>query len=330
MNDVEALLTNRNLFGEKIVESVALPKELIEEALAGCFVGITTDQLVAMLYSPFQAIVDFASLCRGDKTGQKISLLFNPHRLETKTITSESVMCALQRKDFCKGLARAVSWREGANPRDLLYHVLQIGINGIQYVNEFPPALARDIYTSYNASRILDPCAGWGGRMIGAAAVGAYYHAFEPSTQTYGGLLKLGKWLEQFNTGFSYKIENKPFEEARLEHCYDIALTSPPYFDTEKYADESTQASIRYSSYCDFEDNFLMPMIDRASNVSANGIVLNVGSRRYPMENTVFKFGHRVRQFNKFRLQRDGGLRAKKNSGESFWWILGKYTDEKR
>ena len=53
------------------------------------------------------------------------------------------------------------------------YKFIGIGSGGVQYVNEFPPYLARDIYKKYikNGDKILDPCSGWGGRTLGLSSL---------------------------------------------------------------------------------------------------------------------------------------------------------------
>ncbi len=80
--------------------------------------------------------------------------------------------------------------------------------------------------------------------MIGAASIGAYYEACEPCKKTYDGLLKLGSFLKNFDTGFDYKIHNIPFEDFNTNEKYDLSFTSPPYYDTEHYDNTETQSRI--------------------------------------------------------------------------------------
>lgn len=311
-----------DLFGNPDVQPVGIQRELIVDALAKLFQGITEERLVGLLYSEFEAVVDYALLCNGGKAGQKISMLFNPHRYSTPTLNSESIISALNKEDFAKGLARAVAWKEGKYT-DLLFQVLQLGINGVQYVNEFPPHVARDVYCQYGAKRILDPCAGWGGRMIGAASVGAFYHAFEPSSKTYSGLLRLGEWLKLFKTGFDFHIEDTPFEDGRLDGQYDIALTSPPYFDTEKYSLEPTQAANRYQSADEFADKFFKPLVERCTAACKNGLVINIGSRRYPMRDWLQSIPSvKAERLAQYSLSGTSGLGKGDTDGETFWRVM--------
>ena len=305
-----------DLFGNEIVEQTPISRDMIVDALSDELRGITAAGLAGMLTNKVEAIIDFARLCNGERAGQKISLLFNPHRLATATNKSKSLVEAMQDRGFCSGLARALVWKSD-KVKELLYQCIQLGINGIQYVNEFPPHIARDVYAAYSARRILDPCAGWGGRMIGAAAVGAFYHGFEPSTKTHAGLMQLGSFLKSFGTGFDYNVECLPFEDAELTDEYDVALTSPPYYDTEHYSDEPTQARIRYSNYASFESAFLLPMVEKASSAAKNGLVLNIGSRQYPIRASIVN-RYRAEVLSAFGLSGSHGLGKEKEDGEVF------------
>ena len=305
-----------DLFGNEIVEQRPISRDLVVGALTDELRGITAAVLAGMLTNKVEAIIDFARLCSGERSGQKISLLFNPHRLATATNKSKSLVEAMNDRGFCSGLARVLAWKSD-KVNELLYQSIQLGINGIQYVNEFPPHIARDVYAAYSARRVLDPCAGWGGRMIGAASVGAFYHGFEPSTKTHAGLVQLGLFLKSFGTGFDYNVECLPFEDAVLTGEYDVALTSPPYYDTEHYSDEPTQARIRYSNYAAFESAFLLPMVEKASSAAKNGLILNIGSRQYPMRSSIVH-RYRTEVLSAFGLSGSYGLGKEKEDGEVF------------
>ena len=86
--------------------------------------------------------------------------------------------------------------------------------------------------------------------MIGASVIVDTYVACEPSERTFKGLLSLSEFLSAFRPEFGTEIVNTPYEDSDEKECfYDFALTSPPYFDTERYADEPTQSWKRYGSF---------------------------------------------------------------------------------
>jgi len=311
-----------NLFGEKVVnEKILIDREILTGLFLSELRNIDEKELVSMMYSKYEAIVDFARLCDGRKTGQKISMLFNPHRYSISAKCQKSFVESFKDESFLSGLSRASIWREKtANVKsgDLLYIALQTGINGRQNIDEFPPHGARHYYLNANAKKILDPCAGWGGRMIGAASIGAFYYGFEPATKTYEGLIKLGNFLKLFKTGFDFKVECLPFEDAKIKGMYDFALTSPPYYDTERYSDEKTNSCNRYRTYKKWLNCFFFPLIDKTLQ-HVKSFIINLGNRKYNLTNQAMK---------RFKLSEVAGLINKSchtgkeaSKGESFYLV---------
>ena len=156
--------------------------------------------------------------------------------------------------------------------------------------------------------------------MIGAASVGAFYHGFEPATNTFNGLQKLGTFLKSFQNGFDFKIENLPFEDAVLTGNYDIALTSPPYYDTEIYSDEESNSCNRYKSFEEWKNKFYFVMIEKARS-HCRQIVLNVGSRQYDLKSPLFS-KYNAREI-KTKLSGKGGLGRDESGKEGFFVIQG-------
>ena len=135
----------------------------------------------------------------------------------------------------------------------------------------YRPQMAKMVVTNLGAKRVLDPCAGWGGRMLGVVAAGAEYVAFEPNTETYEGLLNLIKLL-----GIEDKV--RIIKDSALEMDkydigeFDLILTSPPYFDLEVYSHEDTQSIKGCDTYSMWVNNFLKPLIELSiSHMKQNG-----------------------------------------------------------
>ena len=288
-----------------------------------CQSKMTGKRLVRMLYSEFEAVFDFLLLCKGARRGEKISLLFNPHRLEIPGIEKRSWVEAFNNHPTqADGLARAclsrLSTGQGKETRQLLYGIMAMNVNKAFYPFEFPPFIARRHFQSFQARSILDPCAGWGGRMIGAASVGAYYEAWEPSTKTYKGLVKLGEWLKGFETGFDFLVHHQPFEDGTVAREFDLAYASPPYFNTERYSDEPTDSANRYPTFDLWVERFYLPMIYKALERSKGGLVINIGCRRYDLRTPLNCF--RVRQLPSLMTSK-GGLGRRRTGGEAFFHI---------
>lgn len=257
--------------------------------------NLSLEEFAGLFINKTQAIEEFYKLCNGASTGKTISLLFNPHRLSTDTDKDDlSIYESLQADDKLSGLARLYLYNLETGTNNAFYSAIQRGYQNIQYVNEFPPIVARTIYSTYGKKdklRILDPCAGWGGRMIGAASIPhTYYEACEPSTKTYEGLLKLGEWLQTLQPSFEFKINHIPYEEFDNWDKFDIALTSPPYYNTEHYSDEPTNSLNKFDTLEKWFDGFYQPLIlNTIKRIGSGCFILNVGNRKYPLTDTAEK-----------------------------------------
>lgn len=275
-----------------------MQRATLHESLKMNLPKLTLDEFAKLFINETSAIEEFYKLCHNVKCGNTISLLFNPHRLDTTTVTSDiSIYGSLQYDNLLDGLARLYLYNLEHNVNNSFYQAIQRGYNGIQYVNEFPPYVARSIILKYSNKssniKVLDPCCGWGGRMIGVASVpNSTYIGFEPSTQTYNGLCKLGNWLKSLQPSFNFKIYNIPYEDSFDIGLtdFDVALTSPPYYDTEHYSDEETNSLNRYNSFDNWILDFYTPLILKTvERLNDNPFILNVGSRKYPLENKLYE-----------------------------------------
>jgi 16S rRNA G966 N2-methylase RsmD len=142
---------------------------------------------------------------------------------------------------------------------------------GLPKSTMYRPQMAKMVVANLGAKRVLDPCAGWGGRMLGSVAAGAEYVAFEPNTQTYNGLMQLVEFL---GIGDGVRIINESALEMEKYDIgkFDVVLTSPPYFDLEVYTDEDTQSIKGCDTYGMWVDRFLKPLIESGlSNLTAEG-----------------------------------------------------------
>lgn len=102
----------------------------------------------------------------------------------------------------------------------------------------FRPIMAMEIYCRLKATRILDFTMGWGGRLVGACALGleAYYgvdintHLKEP----YNEMIAFLESEPDHKTTIDVQ-----FKDALLidytKMDYDCVFTSPPYYDIETY-----------------------------------------------------------------------------------------------
>lgn len=118
----------------------------------------------------------------------------------------------------------------------------------------FMPPYARSVYDFFKGKHVLDPCAGWGDRMLGAACSGGgsgggvtRYVGFDPNCNLRPGYVQIMKECGHSVTSLSdrkicfsntFEIRSEPFEvgaKALASNSFDLVFTSPPFFDYEMY-----------------------------------------------------------------------------------------------
>jgi 16S rRNA G966 N2-methylase RsmD len=127
----------------------------------------------------------------------------------------------------------------------------------------FRPQMAKLLCIKYCPKIVLDPCAGWGGRLLGVVSTGANYIGFEPNTKTYNNLIKLVNFLNIQDKVTLICDDALNMEKYNLPKV-DMILTSPPYFDVEIYCNEITQSIHKNDTYDMWVDNFLNPLIEKS------------------------------------------------------------------
>lgn len=131
---------------------------------------------------------------------------------------------------------------------------------GLPKSTMYRPQMMKMACIKYNPRVVIDPCAGWGGRMLGAVSYGADYIAFEPNTTTYQNLQKIVKFLNIDHKVTLICDDARNMDKYNLPKA-DMILTSPPYFNLEVYAHEETQSISKTLTYQEWADNFLKEII---------------------------------------------------------------------
>ena len=162
----------------------------------------------------------------------------------------------------------------------------QYRVSGSVEAADFPPMKARDIFrTYYNGGRVLDPCHGWGGRLIGAMLSDVEeYVGVDPSPDAHAGVIKIYEAFKDYQETKVTLIQ-KPFEDCDWKDGeFDFALTCPPYFDVEKYSGEETSTN-RYPKFDQWCKYFYEPLIiNTMKALKDDGVfALIVGSQLYPL-----------------------------------------------
>lgn len=133
-------------------------------------------------------------------------------------------------------------------------------------VSTFRPATAKSVYNMFGATHVLDPTAGWGGRMIGAYGLGIAYTGIDTNTDLIPGYTALMKDLDASNVRMIWdSCLNVDFESID----YDCVLTSPPYINLECYEHMDL-----FKGKTQFYKSFLIPLIEKClKHIKRNGSV---------------------------------------------------------
>lgn len=203
-------------------------------------------------YKPSSNIISSTS-----RIGMKLCEHFFPNFYDIKDSKGRSFNELWQDINLLK---KILIWNRGSHSTPYLSE-LKRGIyfcSGATKSTMYRPQMAKII--THGSSVVFDPCAGWGGRMLGSVANGCKYYAFEPNTQTYNNLQKLISFLniDDMVTIINDSVLN--FDKYEVERA-DTCLTSPPYFDLEKYCDEETQSINGINTYEEWVEEFLDPVI---------------------------------------------------------------------
>ena len=155
-----------------------------------------------------------------------------------------------------------------------ILQVFRIGL-GTQPAVNFPPLTARLIYelflTDQEPHTIVDFCAGWGGRLLGALSSNRQIHyvGMDTNMNNKGCYENLGEFynsncsgdntFEIFYQGAEVIHQNKSFRKYKGK--VSLCFTSPPYFHRERYSEDEGQSCIRFPNYRDWLEGFMKPLI---------------------------------------------------------------------
>jgi len=100
-------------------------------------------------------------------------------------------------------------------------------------VTAFPSVVAKAVADRFcvGGGIVVDPCAGWGGRMLGTLSSGRRYVGFEPWEKTSRALEELASYV----SATASTIVPGPFSPDMAPTVSDLIFTSPPYVDLEVY-----------------------------------------------------------------------------------------------
>lgn len=175
-------------------------------------------------------------------------------------------------------------WRSGVmGDSDLTEKSFRSGFRlGTYTATQFKPSVAKALYEKHQAENILDTSCGWGDRLAGfyGTPKTKLYVGCDPNPDVFEVYKKQCVFYEKVITGQepkliekenyfecigskTVKIWNLPSEDVEwtlYNDTFDLYFTSPPYFETEKYASDTdkveNQSWSRYNSFESWKNDF--------------------------------------------------------------------------
>lgn len=140
----------------------------------------------------------------------------------------------------------------------------------VRKVANFPVKEARNIYNRYNIDgkvlNCLDTSSGFGSRMSAVLLSGHNYCGFDPNKslnkklKEYLAFLKSNKIISNNQKCGLYCCGSEVYKEELL-NSFDVSFTSPPYFNLEKYSEDSSNSTSNYNNYNLWVDEFVKPTV---------------------------------------------------------------------
>lgn len=160
----------------------------------------------------------------------------------------------------------------------------------------FKATTAKYLYKKFKATSVLDPTAGWGGRMLGAWSLGINYTGIDTNVEMVPAYNDMMAFLKA-ETGFDnalFEIDNGSELRMIWDSCldvdfsqldYDFVLTSPPYVNLEIY-----EHMTPWQTDQAFYELFFIPLWQKCvDNIKPGGhVCFNISPKMYE---DALKFG---------------------------------------
>jgi hypothetical protein len=232
---------------------------------------------------PIQLEKDIASLKKWNPTGEKQSFAGNKtlyhfqmeNLLRTRVVGKKKILeeILLDDEEYAKLERNVEKLGRTGTKANRFFEAYRFN----QAVVFFKPSVAKWIYKKFNATHVLDPTAGWGGRMLGANALGIHYTGIDTNISlqsAYHGMMELIK---------DHKMRMIWEDTLAVDYeaiDYDFVLTSTPYVNKKGEMVEVYEHQVIMD---DFYGKFLVPLIEKClRHIKRNGkVCFNMNSIMY-------------------------------------------------
>ncbi len=186
--------------------------------------------------------------------GAKIFRNFSPHFYELSSNNKKSMLDV-----FNSNLSEVLDNRLGISYKETFNisgAMIRQGLKNSKLAfsgSIFRSTIAKLIYDNYcvNDDIVYDYSCGFGQRFLGAMASkhNLKYIGAEPWTKSFESLNKMARFLNYQHKTEIYNVGSENFIEDKYINQISLAFSSPPYFDTEIYCNESTQCNLNDFQY---------------------------------------------------------------------------------
>jgi len=210
------------------------------------FETLQTTVSAAFLLSATGGGIEFNERCR---VGNNVVDFFTfQERLETRgkyNVTFYEFVKNIEefkKKKFIQNMFTYYSTVKNARGLKNEYIVLKEVYNiCISAINIFRPLMAVEVYAKFKPSVVLDPCAGWGGRAVGAAVCeNVRYFGIDINQSLkipYQNMCAFLNSKSNIDPRIRMTIADAvTYDYSQIEPNYDMVFTSPPYYFIEKYS----------------------------------------------------------------------------------------------
>ena len=178
--------------------------------------------------------------------------------------------------------------RGGRTAAGNVYECFRINLGSVVM---FKATTAKYLYKKYNATSVLDPTAGWGGRMLGAWALGIDYTGIDTNIEMISAYNSMIQFLNNYDSkefdNNLFEVENNYKLNMLWQSCldvdfskldYDFVLTSPPYINLEVYEHMEL-----WDSDTAFYREFFIPLWQKCvDNIRLGGhVCFNISPKMY-------------------------------------------------
>jgi hypothetical protein len=190
----------------------------------------------------------------------------------------------------------------------------------------FKSTTAKYLYKKYKAKSVLDPTAGWGGRMLGAWALGIDYTGIDTNVEMKDAYSNMIDFLDN-ETGLNNNLFETTSPDSNLKMIwesaldvdfskldYDFVLTSPPYVNLEVY-----EHMTEWKSDEDFYKDFFIPLWDKCfKHIKPGGhVCFNISPKMY---DDAISFGLEACHDEEDLKQQLGQQTGKKKQDKIYIW----------